>query len=78
MREITILLFIMLCLPGCSDLGDESCLQQVQGKYPEAKEIKLVPDQSCSFLVNTGHEIRRVTVSWERIATDTKFMTLNQ
>lgn len=68
----------LLCLQGCENFDSDRCLQTVEQKYPEAKEIKLVPGKKYDFMVNTGVEIRHVTVKgeWTKITTDTKFMDL--
>lgn len=71
-------LIALLCLCGCDSLDADRCLQTVQKKYPNAKEIKQAPDKKYYFLVNTGTEIRLVTVKgdWKEITTDTKYMDL--
>ena len=71
-------LIALLCLQGCESFDEDRCLQAVQKKYPNAKEIKQAPDKKYYFLVNTGTEIRLVTVKgdWEEITTDTKYMDL--
>jgi len=71
-------LIALLCLQGCESFDEDRCLQTVQKIYPNAKEIKQAPDKRYYFLVNTGTEIRLVTVkgNWQEITTDTKYMSL--
>lgn len=73
-------LVVLLCLQGCEAFSSESYLQLVQEKYPDAKEVKLAPGSSSSFLVNTGKEIRRVSVTGVHeveITSDTVYMKLD-
>jgi len=75
---MAIALIALLCLHGCESFDEDRCLQTVQKRYPNAKEIKQAPDKRYYFLVNTGTEIRLVTVkgNWQEITTDTKYMSL--
>jgi hypothetical protein len=66
----------LLCLQGCENFDTERCLQTVQEKYPDAKEIKLLPGANYEFMVNTGKEIRFVRVMGKHteITSDTVYM----
>lgn len=71
-------LIALLCLQGCENFDTERCLQTVQEKYPEAKEVKLLPGANYEFMVNTGKEIRfvRVMGKYTEITSDTVYMKL--
>jgi hypothetical protein len=63
---------LLSLLLSCADFDNKRCLQTVSKKYPNAKVVWPIPDESYRYIVVDGSVVRYVTVmrSWDEITSD--------